>query len=139
MRSLIFLALIASPATAQVVGWADCRHTRTDEDMVLVQIALMNGKVERWSGDVTLPKTKAPGVTLQFEAKPLNYTITGMRIECSFDLPASPELEGIDHATTLRWRAIHHIKVPAGVGPKFGVNIVETSPGLWRAFIGKAP
>jgi hypothetical protein len=134
---LALLALIALPAYAQVVGWAKCEHTQLDEKLLSVQIALMNGKVERWeSAVIAEPQSKAPGLVIEFEAKTLNYTITGFRLKCSF---AVPGLEGTDHEATVRWLPINHVKIPAGTAPKFAVNIVETSPGLWRAKIGKVP
>lgn len=142
MRFLLLIAcLLASSSYAQVAGWAACHHTEPLEELTLVRVVLMNGKVQKWDAEIPQPKTKAPGVVVDLTSDTptsMTYTATGVLLQCTFNMPGD-ELNAIVHSVELRWDESRYIKIAPGGVPKLAVNIVEQSPGLWLVFVGKRP
>ena len=129
----LLLFLLALPAFAQDIGWAACSHTRTDEKLVSVRVSFMVGD-EEWSYR-TLSGASLKTQVLTFKQAVAPTPLDGMKLDCRI---SHPELSRpARHFVHMPWKA--PIVIPAGVSPKLAINVVETSPGLWRAYIGKAP
>lgn len=133
--------LLAFPAHAQIVGWIDCRHLRTDEKFGYIKVALMDGNLEvrsatRHFGAPPLVTGRNEIIFREIEGP---AQVTGMRLACEiYSFPGSG-IKTEETEYTVNWEKA--LAVPDGVKvkPALALTLVEVTPGLWRAFIGKAP
>lgn len=136
--SALALLLASFPALGQIAGGADCKHTQTYERLAWMSVSLMEGNYERRSATRAFEKLK-PGInTITYSSITGPQTITGMRLRCHFELTGRDVLTHTIEVT-VGWA--NPINIVAGVtfAPKMGLTLTETSPGLWKAHIGKAP
>lgn len=125
------LYLLAGSAGAQVDSWLYCDHTRTDEKLVKVHVALMVGAIERFKKD--LPTLTSQVV--EFDAYTASVKVTAMRLVCSWQMPGLPPDKHNVISNTMPF--LESIPIAAGARPRLGVSVVEREPGLWQAGIGR--
>lgn len=140
MRKLALLScLLALPAQAQVPSWIACSHTRTDEKLVEVRVALIEAGAtsdgKQYGKDPVVFKAPLKTQVAVFEPVAVATKIIGMRFTCVWLMP--PPLTRDVSIRTHYWEK--PLSASVGAVPKLTVTVVETAPGLWRAFIGKAP
>lgn len=125
------LLLLALPAQAQTIGWAQCAHTQTDEKIIEVRVHFMEGD------SIYSYRTLKAGTTLKsqvitFKETTRDVLLTAMRLDCTYSMP---NLKSLKNSTMPVWP--EPIKIPAGQAPKLGILVEEYAPGLQRVFIGK--
>jgi hypothetical protein len=132
----LLLALCAFPTGTygQIHGWASCENTRTDEKLLTVVVALMDGDFSLGQIALEMDKEKNERKLLEFEAGKVNVSVTGMRLTCIYQMP-DPALQNIVQSTTVNWAK--PVRLPKGAVPKLFVVIEEPAPGLRRVGIGR--
>lgn len=135
LASLV-LGLCALPTGTygQVAGWAQCSHTRTDERLLAVIIALTDGDAEERHAALDMTKEPNGVKVVEFAVGKSEFTVTGMRLTCVFLMP-DPALKNITQSTTVNWAK--PIRIRAGGATRLSVLIEEPEPGLRRVTIGR--
>jgi len=130
------LALCAFPTGTygQIHGWASCGNTRTDEKLLAVVVAIMDGDFSLGQVALEMEKEKNERKLLEFEAGKTDVSVTGMRLTCVYQMP-DPALQNIVQSTTVNWAK--PVRLRKGTAPKLFVLIEEPEPGLRRVAIGR--
>jgi hypothetical protein len=132
----LLLALCAFPTGTygQVYGWASCENTRTDEKLLAVIVALMDGDAQERHVALEMEKEPNGRKVVEFEVGKTAFTVTGMRLTCVFLMP-DPALKNITQSTTVNW--VKPLRMRAGAQTRLTVLIEEPEPGLRRVAIGR--
>lgn len=129
MRILILL-LLAFPAFAQNIGWAQCTYTKPEEKIVAVKITFLQADGSVYSFR-TLKDASLKSQVLTFKTAASETLLGSMRLECEYLMP---NLKSYKSSGEPVW--LEPIKIPAGIAPKLGV-LVDDSTGFRRVMIGK--
>lgn len=132
MRALLLtLCLCAGVASAQNIGWAQCTHTQLDEKITQVRVYFLEGDTI-YSYRTLKAGTTLKSQVLTFKETTREVVLTGMRLDCWYEVPNLKSFKGSGEPVWLE-----PITIPLGVAPKLGVLVDQSVPGITRVFIGK--
>lgn len=136
---ILAAALIAGTASAQIPGYLDCFHTRTDETLVLVRVALLEpaktGRGRQYGDPRELTGANIKTQVVTFDEAGVATKIIGFRLTCAWEMPSPIDYH--EFTFTQYWEATNHIPIAVGVNPGLGVLVEEPGPSLKKVTIGK--